>query len=38
VCLWRFSDGRLVEYWTDADILGLNEQLGMELTPAAVEE
>jgi predicted ester cyclase len=32
-CLWRFVDGKLVEYRTDADLLGMNEQLGMELTP-----
>jgi predicted ester cyclase len=31
VCLWRFADGKLVEYRVDADLLGLNEQLGMEL-------
>lgn len=31
VCLWRFVDGKLLEYRTDADLLGLNEQLGMEL-------
>ncbi len=33
ICVWRFSNGKLVEYWTDADILGLMQQLGMELTP-----
>ncbi len=34
VCLWRFVDGKLAEYWTDADIVGLYQQLGMELKPA----
>ncbi len=38
VCLWRFADGKLVEYRVDADLLGLFQQLGMELKPAAVEE
>lgn len=38
VCLWRFADGKLVEYRADADLLGLFQQLGMELSPAAVEE
>jgi len=33
VALWRFADGKLVEYRVDADLLGLNEQLGMELKP-----
>lgn len=33
ICIWRFSDGKLVEYWSDGDILGLMQQLGMELTP-----
>jgi len=30
VCLWRFADGKLVEYRVDADLLGLNQQLGMD--------
>jgi predicted ester cyclase len=34
VCLFRFAEGKLVEYWTDADLKGLYEQLGMELKPA----
>ena len=34
ICLWRFVDGKLAEYWTDADIVGLFQQLGMELKPA----
>jgi len=29
VGLWRFADGKLVEYRVDADLLGLNQQLGM---------
>jgi len=33
ICIWRFSDGRLAEYWSDGDILGLMMQLGMELKP-----
>jgi predicted ester cyclase len=33
VCLWRFVEGKLVEYRVDADLLGLNQQLGMELAP-----
>jgi predicted ester cyclase len=31
ICIWRITEGKLVEYWTDADILGLMQQLGMEL-------
>ncbi len=30
VCLWRFADGKLVEYRVDADLLGLNQQLGID--------
>ena len=33
ICHWRISDGKLVEYWSDGDILGLMTQLGMELKP-----
>ncbi len=33
ICLWRFSNGKLVEYWADADIMGLMQQLDMELKP-----
>ncbi len=33
VCLFRFADGKFVEYRADADIVGLYEQLGMELKP-----
>ena len=32
VCLWRFVDGKLVEYRADADLRGFFEQLGMEQT------
>jgi predicted ester cyclase len=32
VCLWRFTDGKLVEYRADADLLSFNQQLDMELT------
>ena len=31
VCMWVFSEDKLIEYWVDADILGLMQQLGMEL-------
>jgi predicted ester cyclase len=31
ICVWRFSNGKLEEYWADADILGLIRQLGIEL-------
>ncbi len=34
VCLWRFADGKLVEYRVDADMVGLFQQLGMALEPA----
>ena len=30
VCLWRFADGKLIEYRADADLLGLNQQLSMD--------
>lgn len=30
-CIWRFSNGKIVEYWADGDMLGLMQQLGMEL-------
>ena len=33
ICLWRFSNGKLVEYWSDADMLGLMQQLDMVLKP-----
>ena len=31
VSLWRFADGKLVEYRADADLLGFAEQLGTEV-------
>jgi len=33
VCLWRFSDGKLVEYWAGEDMVGMLQQLDMELKP-----
>jgi predicted ester cyclase len=33
ICLWRISEGKIVEYWSDADNLGAMMQLGMELKP-----
>jgi steroid delta-isomerase-like uncharacterized protein len=33
ICLWRFRDGKLVEYRADGDMLGMMMQLGMELKP-----
>jgi len=38
ICLWRFSDGKLVEYWADGDMMGLMMQLGMELKPKEGEK
>jgi predicted ester cyclase len=38
ICIWRFSDGKLAEYWSDGDILGLMMQLGMELKPKEGEK
>jgi len=35
---WRFSDGKVAEFWGMMDMASLNQQLGMELRPAAVEE
>jgi hypothetical protein len=29
----RFSDGKIVEFWLEADFMGLFQQLGMELKP-----
>ena len=31
--IWSFADGKLAEYWTNIDMLGLMQQLGMELKP-----
>ena len=31
--IWRFADGKLVEYWSNIDTLGMMMQLGMELKP-----
>ena len=31
ICMWRFSNGKIVEYWADSDMLGMMQQLGMEL-------
>jgi predicted ester cyclase len=38
ICLWRFKDGKLVEYRADGDMLGMMTQLGMELKPKPKEE
>ncbi len=38
ICLWRIFEGKIVEYWSDADILGLMMQLGMELKPKEGEK
>jgi predicted ester cyclase len=37
ICLWRFKDGKLVEYRADGDMLGMMMQLGMELKPKEEE-
>ena len=31
VAIYRFSNGKFAEFWADADLLGLYQQLGMEL-------
>ena len=36
--IFRFSEGKLAEFWSDADILSLMQQLGMELKPKGVEK
>ncbi len=36
--IFRFSDGKLAEFWSDADILSLMQQLGMELKPKESEK
>jgi len=38
ICLWRFSEGNLVEYRADGDMLGMMMQLGMELKPKEGEK
>ncbi len=38
ICLWRFKDGKLVEYRADGDMLGMMMQLGMELKPKEMDE
>lgn len=40
IAIWRFSEGKVVEYWGEADMLGLYQQLGMEmkLRPKVREE
>ena len=38
ICLWRFKDGKLVEYRADGDMLGMMMQLGMELKPKEEEK
>jgi len=35
--IWSFADGKLAEYWTNIDSLGLMQQLGMELKPKEVK-
>jgi len=34
----RIENGRIVEYWEDFDMLGLQQQLGMELKPKEAEK
>jgi steroid delta-isomerase-like uncharacterized protein len=36
--IMRIENGRIVEQWEDFDMLGMMQQLGMELKPAAAEE
>ncbi|MFQ5825576.1 MAG: ester cyclase [bacterium] len=38
VAIYRFSNGKLAEFWVDADLLGLYQQLGMELKPKETEK
>jgi steroid delta-isomerase-like uncharacterized protein len=37
ICLWRFAEDKLVEYWSDTDMAGLCEQLGLVLKPSEEE-
>jgi len=36
--IFRFSGGKLAEFWSDGDILSLQQQLGMELRPKEGEK
>lgn len=36
--IFRFSEGKLAEFWSDADLLSLYQQLGMELKPKEAEK
>ena len=36
--IWRFSNGKVVEFWADMDILGMMQELGMELKPKEGEK
>lgn len=38
VAIFRFSNGKFAEFWADADLLGLYQQLGMELKPKETEK
>lgn len=33
IAIWRFSEGKVAEYWGESDMLGMMQQLGMELKP-----
>ena len=37
ICLWRFADDKLVEYWSDTNMAGLYEQLGLVPKPSEEE-
>lgn len=36
--IFRFSDDKVADFWADADLLGLYQQLGMELKPKEEEK
>ena len=38
ICILRFEKGKVVEFRQDADMVGLMQQLGMELKPKEVEK